>query len=207
MWRLRFGAPLGAWAVVPARDEIERGRSWAQVVADAVRSRWTEDEVERSSRTLDDVLEALQRSRPEGALADVVTWPTRSPLPLRVTFVVATDVAATDWEARGYEASPYLHGPFGEGVQHTRRTPSELDLGVESVDAVIVFDRGDLALVVRVHTCPLAMYVASAPDIAALIAACELTDESGMPFTTGVHEHRALEGADAWPAEAVGDHG
>ena len=206
MWRLRFGAPIEAWAAVPASHELERRRSWTRVVGDAVRSRWSADEVDRASQTLDDILEGLQRSRPELALADLVTWPTRSPLPLRVTFVIASDVAATDWEARGYESSPYLHGPFGEGVQHTRRTPSELDLDVESVDAVIVFDRGDVALVVRVHTCPLAMYVASASNIAALIETCELSDASGAPFTTGVHEHRELEASDAWPTAAGGPH-
>lgn len=202
MWRLRFGPALDAWAVVPAPDELDRRASWGPVVADAVRSRWTATEVERSSRALDEVVEALQRTRPAGALADLVTWPMPSPLPLRVTFLAAADAASTDWEAHGYESTPYLHGPFGEGVQHARRTPPELGPGVESVDAVIVFDRGDLSLVVRMHPCPLVMYVASAAMIAELIDASELTDASGAPFTTGVHAHRVLEDTDLWHMEA-----
>lgn len=202
MWRLRFGEALDAWAVVPAPDELERRASWGPVVADAVRSQWTTDEVERWSAALDEVVETLQRTRPAGTLADLVTWPMRSPLPLRVTFVAATDAATTDWEAHGYESTPYLHGPFGEGVQHTRRTPPDLSSGAESVDAVIVFDRGDLSLVVRVHPCPVVMYVASAAMVADLVDASELTDASGAPFTTGVRAHRVLGDADLWQMEA-----
>ena len=201
MWQLRFDAPLDAWAVVPAPDEHERRREWGAVVANAVRTHWRIEDDARFSDALDRVLDMLQRSRPEGTLSDFVTWPTRSPLPVRVTFHVAAENQTTEWASLGFEASPYLDSPFGEGVQYSRRISPELTEGVASIDAAVVFDRVDAALVVRVHACPLDAYVSSASAIAELIDACVLTDSTGRPFTTGRRGYSSLGDADEWPEE------
>ena len=207
MWQLRFDSSLVAWAVVPGPDEHERRRDWGAVVARALRRQWEVDQDEPFSDALSQAIEALLRSQPEGALADLVTWPIRSPLPLRVTFhVVATDMSP-DWTERGFEAAPYLQSPFGEGVQYSRRIPPELTQGVAAIDAVIVFDRGDAALVVRVHACPMDIYVASASTLADLIASCGLTDSMGRSFTTGRSEYQMLDGSDMWPEEGIGVRG
>jgi hypothetical protein len=205
MWQLRFDSPLDAWAVVPAPDEHERRREWGLTVADAVRTNWGANEDAHFSEVLVQVLDRLQRSRPEGTLVDLVAWPTRSPLPVRVTFqLAATDGVSTDWGSLGFEASPYLQGPFGEGVQYSRRVAPELARGVASIDAVIVFDRGDLALVVRVHTCPLETYTTAAAAIADLIDSCVLKDSTGQSFVTGKSKYRVADGSDVWPEEGIG---
>lgn len=203
MWQLRFDSSLDSWAVVPRADEQERRREWGSVVAGSLRRQWDLDQDEPFAVALSRVMEELLQSQPEGAIADLVTWPTRSPLPLRVTFhLVATD-AATDWTARGFETAPYLQSPFGEGTQYSRRIPLELTQGIASLDSVIVFDRGDSALVVRVHACPVDTYVASAGTLADLIASCVLTDSTGRPFTTGKNEYRTVDDSDAWPEEGT----
>ncbi|MGP6170258.1 hypothetical protein ACTU6V_03495 [Microbacterium sp. A204] len=204
MWELRFDGPLDAWAVVPAPDEHERRRQWGVVVADMVREYWEADEDARFSDALDQVLEMLQRSRPEGTLADLVTWPTHSPLPVRVTFHVAADDGATEWESLGFEASPYLSSPFGEGIQYSRRIAPELTQGSASIDAAIIFDRGDAALVVRVHACPLDAYMMAAPAIAETIDSCVLTDSTGNAFATGKREHLLPADSDQWLEEGTG---
>lgn len=203
MWELRFEVPLDAWAVVPAPDEHERRREWGTVVADAVRTHWGIEDDARFSDALDQVLDMLQRSRPDGTLYDFVAWPTPSPLPVRVTFHVATDDQTIDWGALGFEASPYLQSPFGEGVQYSRRISPELTEGVVSIDSAIIFDRGDAALVVRVHACPLDAYMLSATAIAELIDACVLTDSAGRPFITGRQEYSLAGDADKWPEEGT----
>lgn len=203
MWQLRFDSPLDAWAVVPAPDEHERRRVWGSVVADAVKAHWKIDEGERLAELLGEVLDELQRSRPVGALADLVTWPTRSPLPVRVTFHVVTDDRAVEWASLGFEASPYLQSPFGEGVQYSRRIAPELAQGIASIDAVIVFGRGNEALVVRVHACPVDAYMMAAAAIAELIDSCVLADSTGRPFTTGRSEYLVPGEADQWPEEGT----
>jgi hypothetical protein len=207
MWRLRFDSSLTAWAVVPRPDEHERRREWGRVVVGALRKQWEIDQDGPFSDALVQTTEALLSSQPKGALTDLATWPIRSPLPLRVTFYVLDAATSTDWEAQGMEASPYLQSPFGEGVQYSRRIPSEITQGVASIEAVIVFDRGDAALVVQVHACPIEVYVASASILADLIASCGLTDSTGRPFTTGRNEYLVPDDSDAWPDRGVGVRG
>lgn len=203
MWTLRFAAALDAWAAVPAADEHERRRQWRAAVAHAVSKRWEVEAGPRFSESLLQVLDMLQSSRPQGALADLVTWQTPSPVPVRVSVHPVVQDEATDWAALGFAASPYLGGPFGEGVQYTRRIPEEEAYGVASIDAAVVFDRGDAAVVVRVHACPVDVYVAAAPAIAELIDSCVLTDPTGRPFTTGKSEYRRVDDPDVWPEEGM----
>jgi len=207
MWQLRVDSSLVDWAVVPGPDEHERRQEWGSVVAGALRRQWALDQDEPLAVGLSETIEVLMSSRPEGTLADLVTWPIRSPLPLRVTFHVVETGISTNWAAQGFEAAPYLQSPFGDGVQYSRRIPLELTEGIASLDAVIVFDRGDAALMVRVHPCPIDVYVASARSLADLIASCGLTDSTGGSFTTGGSEYLAPEGADAWPEEGIGVRG
>lgn len=204
MWQLRFDSSLVAWAVVPRPDEHERRGEWGHVVAGALRRQWEVDQDGPFSVALSEMTDALLSSQPEGALADLVTWPIRSPLPLRVTFHVLDTASSTGWTAQGFEAASYLQSPFGEGVQYSRRIPLELTKGIASLDAVIVFDRGDVALVVRVHVCPIEVYMASASILAELIAACDLTDSTGRSFTTGRSEYLTPDDSDAWPEKGIG---
>ncbi len=204
MWQLRFDSSLDAWAVVPRPDEHERRRQWGHAVERALRRQWEVDEDGPFSDALAQMAEALLSSQPEGAIADLVTWPIRSPLPLRVTFYVLDTATSADWKAEGFEAAPYLQSPFGEGIQYSRRIPLELTKGIASLDAVIVFDRGDVALMVQVHVCPIDVYMASADILADLIASCDLTDSTGRSFTTGRHEYLAPDESDAWPEKGIG---
>jgi len=204
MWQLRFDSSLTAWAVVPRPDEHERRREWGHVVAGALRRQWDVDQDGPFSDALSQMTEALLSSQPKGALADLVTWPIRLPLPLRVTFYVLDSSTSTGWTAQGFEAAPYLQSPFGEGVQYSRRIPLELTNQIASLDAAIVFDRGDVALMVQVHPCPIDVYMASAGILADLIASCDLTDSTGRSFTTGRSEYLAPDDSDAWPEKGIG---
>lgn len=207
MWQLRFDSSLVAWAVVPRPEEQERRREWGRVLAGSLRRQWELDPDGPFSHALSQTIDGLLRSQPGGVLADLVTWPIRVPHPLRVTFYVVDTATSTDWAAEGFDSAPYLQSPFGAGVQYSRRIPPELDLGVVALDSVIVFDRGDVALVARVHACPIEVYVAGASTLADLIASCSLTDSTGRSFTTGSSEYLAPDGSDAWPEEGAGVHG
>lgn len=200
MWELRVDSSLDAWAVVPAPDENERRQTWADTVARTVEANWNADEDPRFSELLVEVLEQLQQPRPDIVIADLVAWPIRSPFPVRVSFLLTASDESADWASYGFEASPYLQGPFGEGMQYSRRTPSEAAEGPgETVDSVIVFDRTDVALHLRVHPCPLEVYILSSDAIAELIDGCVLTDSTGKPFTTGKSDYRVLGDSDQWP--------
>ncbi|MGI6879942.1 hypothetical protein [Microbacterium sp. gxy059] len=199
MWSLRFDSELEPWAIVPEAHEQERREGWADAVATAVEERWNPGGAVEFSQGIDAVLRTLLERRPAGVLRDLVTWPLPMAWPARVTFLLMRSEGAVDWGDRGYRSTVYPDSPFGAGVQYTRRTPADEAGNEESVDSVIVFDRGDVALCVRVHIMPANMYLLVIGEIADAISACSLTDDEGRLFHASGAEHRVPGDDDMWP--------
>lgn len=197
-WKLRCASDLDAWAVVPGEHEEQRRVEWRDAVANAVEARWHPSGDDGFSTGLRSVLDALLEHRPAGALCDLVAWPSPAPWPAQVTFMLADLDDAPDLHAQGYIASPYLEGPFGAGTQYTRHTPLEAEPEIEMIDSIIVFDRGDIALCVRIQPMPAAMYVLMLGEIAAMIEGCSLADENGEEFRAADGPYRLPGNDDAW---------
>lgn len=206
MWELRIDPIPTRWAVVPEQADDELRAAWVAEVSQRVFDHWGTTGDGGLSEAFTRALRPVVDVRLPGTLREVITWPLPSLWPARVVFLLLPSSDGDDWSERGFRSTAYVGAPFGPGVQHTRtvRSGSETASDDGPIETVIVFDRGDMRLLVHVPPLPTQMHLLMAGPIADIIGRASLIDPEGALFRAAP-DPRALPmtDADLWPSDLV----
>jgi len=176
---------LPGWFLVP--DEVGVQQGWAAELEASLADLVGAEKWDGEATTVDDIRDVLAVGIEvrNASTSDLVyqVWPIAGPVAVYCHVNVFASASLPSWSALGavrYSVdSPHL----GTGVQlSTRQTIQEGETALEYVSVHVVFDNGEVALVMSLDEAMAPLVSRALPGFVALMRAVQLQRSDGAPF-------------------------
>lgn len=193
---------IPGWFLIPQVSEDGIGRAWVEECAQALSAVVGEERWDGEIATEVDVRELLGWALEERAATDsdalFQVWPVPYPAALMCHLNLVASATLPSWTELGVVTHPIEAPHLGPGIQcSTRRAEGEGEIDLVSVH--LVFDNGDVALMMSLEEAPSPLITRALPEFMFLMEALNVERSDGAPFHAVAPDVQFDE--PAWPFE------
>lgn len=196
---------LPGWLMVPDDVDAARAEGWPARVAEQLKELWGEQGQEHASADVERMLEGSLDVRDDDDFVFEV-WPFTGPIRARVRVRIVAGIDLPDWREIGYDIMPYESQTMGQGYIATDSADVQVDdEQVTMFRSAVVFDDGELTVVISVEPAPQFMYMKTLVGLQGLADSLAIAFSDGSTFravspTAFVHDPEA-----EWPGDDGSD--
>ncbi|WP_345217232.1 hypothetical protein [Georgenia halophila] len=196
---------IPGWFFVPEAPEDEQQRRWVEECAEALSSVVGSERWDGGVASELDIHEVLRQALDERAATDsdavFQVWPLDFMAAVMCHVNLVTSASLPSWTDTGAIVHRVEAPHLGAGLQcSTRRTDD--DSGMDVVSVHLIFDNGDVALMLSLGEAPAPLITRVLPEFMMLTEALRIDRADGAPFIAVAPEGQFDE--PPWPFEEAG---